>query len=87
MKKSMILFAAVLTMGACNSSSTKNEQSTAADSATTQIADTAQASNFDTTKLASGAMYYQCEMHAEVISDKAGSCPVCNMDLSEITKN
>lgn len=26
---------------------------------------------------------YTCPMHAEVISDKPGKCPVCKMDLVE----
>ena len=28
---------------------------------------------------------FQCPMHAEVISDIAGQCPLCHMDLSEVT--
>jgi nitrous oxide reductase accessory protein NosL len=28
---------------------------------------------------------FQCPMHAEVISDKAGSCPLCKMELEEVT--
>jgi len=28
---------------------------------------------------------FQCPMHAEVISDVAGQCPLCKMDLSEVT--
>jgi nitrous oxide reductase accessory protein NosL len=28
---------------------------------------------------------YQCVMHAQVISDVAGQCPICKMDLSEVT--
>ena len=27
------------------------------------------------------AMKYTCPMHAEVMSDKAGKCPKCGMDL------
>ncbi|HRH64776.1 MAG TPA: heavy metal-binding domain-containing protein [Bacteroidia bacterium] len=47
---------------------------------------TSQTFNLDTTKLKTGDVYYQCEMHPEVISDKSGSCPKCGMDLSEIKK-
>ncbi len=32
-----------------------------------------------------GAIYYTCEMHPEVRSDKPGQCPKCGMDL--IAKN
>jgi uncharacterized lipoprotein YajG len=28
---------------------------------------------------------FQCPMHFEVISDKAGTCPLCKMDLEEVT--
>src|ERR1035437_458600 len=28
---------------------------------------------------------FQCPMHAQVISDIAGQCPLCRMDLSEVT--
>ena len=28
---------------------------------------------------------FQCPMDAEVISDIAGNCPLCHMDLSEVT--
>jgi len=28
---------------------------------------------------------YQCPMHAQVISDTPGKCPLCNMDLDEVT--
>jgi len=29
----------------------------------------------------SGAVTYTCSMHPEVVSDKPGKCPKCNMDL------
>jgi len=29
------------------------------------------------------AMTYSCPMHSEVMSDKAGKCPKCGMDLVE----
>src|ERR1035437_5850167 len=28
---------------------------------------------------------FQCPMHAEVISDIAGQCPLCKMDLDEVS--
>jgi hypothetical protein len=28
---------------------------------------------------------FQCSMDAQVISDVAGQCPICKMDLSEVT--
>ena len=42
--------------------------------------------NLDTTKLKRGMVFYQCEMHPEVLSDKAGSCPKCGMDLEKGVK-
>ena len=30
---------------------------------------------------------YQCEMHADVTSDKAGKCSKCGMDLTPVKKS
>ncbi len=43
-------------------------------------------SAMDTTKLKTGDIYYQCEMHPEVISDKPGKCSKCEMDLMKVNK-
>lgn len=75
MKK--VLYAVVLiaaTMAACNGSSSQDKGTT-------------QNFSLDTTKLKSGTSYYQCEMDPEVISDKPGKCPKCEMDLTEIKKH
>ena len=37
-------------------------------------------------RLGSGAPYYVCPMHAEVVSDKEGTCPLCHMALEKTTK-
>ena len=29
---------------------------------------------------------YSCPMHAHILSDKEGRCPICGMDLTQITK-
>lgn len=78
MKKTIILSVAViaLTLGACNSSSNKNETTNS----------TTQTFNLDTTKLKSGETFYQCPMDPEIISDKPGSCPKCGMDLEKVEK-
>lgn len=88
MKKTIILSAAAfaLIFGACNSSSNKSEQKNLVDSTKTQNVITKQTFNLDTTKLKSGNTFYQCEMDPEIISDKPGTCPTCEMDLSEIKK-
>ncbi len=77
MKKTFFLSVAVLALAftACNSSSSNK---TGSDSATVGV--------FDTTKLAKGAIYYQCEMDPQVVSDKPGTCPKCKMDLSKVEK-
>jgi Cu(I)/Ag(I) efflux system membrane fusion protein len=36
--------------------------------------------------LDTGASYYICSMHAEVVSDKPGDCPLCGMHLEERKK-
>ena len=36
--------------------------------------------------LSSGAEYYQCSMHANVVSDKPGDCPLCGMKLDKKQK-
>ena len=36
---------------------------------------------------ASGDTIYQCEMHADVTSDKPGKCPKCGMDLTQVKKS
>lgn len=77
--KTTIIFSALalaLTFAACNNSSNtdeKNSTNTAAQS-------------LDTTKLAKGTVFYQCPMHPEVTSDKAGSCSKCGMDLEKVEK-
>jgi hypothetical protein len=76
--KTTIIFSAIalaLTLGACNNSSTTDSTNNAK---TTE--------SLDTTKLAKGTVFYQCPMHPEVTSDKAGSCSKCGMDLEKVEK-
>ncbi len=74
-KKAILLSAATIAilLGACNSSTNNNS--------------TTQTFNLDTTRLKSGEAFYQCKMDPEVLSDKAGNCPKCEMELSEMKKN
>jgi len=37
--------------------------------------------------LPAGAEYYVCPMHPEVVSDKPGTCPLCNMNLEKKMKD
>lgn len=79
MKKTMtFLIAFLLILAACNSSSTKNEPM--------KSDKPSQTFNLDTNALKSGQSYYQCPMDLEVISDKAGPCPKCGMDLEKRIK-
>lgn len=79
MKKTIILAAAVFTIGftACNSSTKKTEQS----------ANETQKFDLDTMKLLGGQTFYQCEMHHQINSDIMGQCPTCKMDLTKLTKH
>ena len=91
MKNKMILSAAVLLfLGACNNPATKNEatknEPSSAIREPTKKDSAVQKFNFDTTTLKSGQTFYQCPMDLEVISDKAGACPICGMDLEANTK-
>ena len=75
MKKPLILLIAITAFmfSACNSSTTTEQSNSNLQS-------------FDTTKLKAGDVFYQCEMHPEVLSDKAGTCSKCGMDLMKIEK-
>lgn len=79
-------FAVFATITACNNSKTE-EGKTATSDTTKTAAVPEQNFNLDTTKLASGAKFYQCEMHPEVLSDAPGTCPKCEMELAEIIKH
>lgn len=76
----------LVVLGACNSSSNKNEQTYSTDSSKTKSGSTTQTFNLDTTKLKKGDVFYQCEMDHEILSDKPGNCPKCEMELSEMKK-
>lgn len=77
MKKTILLFSAAVAMSlsACNGSG-NNDKTAVADST----------HPLDTTKLAKGTAFYQCEMHPEVTSDKPGACSKCGMDLTKVEK-
>jgi len=88
MKKTTFLSTVLiaLILGACNSSSDKNEQTILNDSVAAKGGSRSQTFNLDTTKLKKGDVFYQCEMDHEILSDKPGTCPKCEMDLTEIKK-
>jgi hypothetical protein len=76
MKKITLLTATIVLMIAgCTNSSTNTEGKS-----------TAQTMTVDTTKMKTGDIYYQCEMHPEVLSDKAGTCTKCDMELVKMVK-
>ena len=68
----------------CNNSETKPETKSEQPASNSKDAITVQA--IDTTKLAKGAVFYQCEMDKEIISDKPGTCPKCGMELEKVVK-
>ena len=61
----MLPVALALMLGACNNSSNSSDHFHA----------------IDTTNLAKGAVYYQCSMHPDQISDTSDTCPVCGDEL------
>lgn len=80
--KQKLFFSLVLAsffIGACKNPSVKKD-----DMKSNQ---TVQTFSLDTAVLKSGEVFYQCEMHHEIISDKSGKCPKCEMNLSKIIKN
>lgn len=88
MKNKIILSATVIALifSACNDSSVKKESTNSVNATSAKEESTTQIFNLDTTKLKTGAKYYQCEMNPDVISDKPGTCPKCGMDMTEIKK-
>jgi hypothetical protein len=86
--KTRIIFLTVaftLVFCACNNSSTKQQDEHAGHDRNSEM--TKQIFNLDTAKLKPGDTFFQCEMDKEVISDKPGNCPKCNMKLNEMKKS
>ena len=90
MKKLIMILtvAPFLIINACNNSTSNSEKTESAAKANTNepTKDTASFQAIDTMKLEQGAMYYQCSMHPEIITDKPGDCPKCGMKLIEMHK-
>ena len=80
------LLMALLLCASCNSSPTQTENKGSLDSLPPKNDNSSQVFNLDTSKLTSGTLFYQCEMHPEVLSDMPGNCPKCGMVLSELKK-
>ncbi len=81
----IMAIAAITIASACNNAANNSEKTeSAATTDATVEAPTNETPAFqaiDTTKLATGAMYYQCSMDPEVITDKPGDCHKCGMKL------
>ena len=87
--KSIIYFSAVsisLLLGSCAGGSSTSNQTNNTDAKKSQTTTGGQTFAFDTTQLKKGEAFYQCEMNPEVLSDKAGICPKCGMDLEKVVK-
>ncbi len=84
MKKTIFFSTTILlVLAACNNPTAKNNPTPMEPM---KSENTSQTFNLDTTVLKSGQSFYQCPMDLEVISDKAGACPKCGMDLEVVTK-
>lgn len=72
-----LLIIAFATISILFSACTGSEKSTDTESLdTTSISDTG--------SIETAGIAYTCTMHPEVISDKPGKCPKCNMDLVQL---
>lgn len=79
MKQTIVAFMlfAATTFAACGSgSSSATTKDTAAAASTTVT---------DTSKTMMASVKYTCKMHPEIISDTAGKCPKCGMDMVPMT--
>jgi Cu(I)/Ag(I) efflux system membrane fusion protein len=79
MKSKLIIIAfAAICFAACGNSGQRSES-----------AETKQDSTKQDTSLigpqVGDRVIYQCPMHPEEVSDKAGQCPKCGMDLEKVT--
>lgn len=81
MKKIFVfsIVAIAFSITACNSSSTSEGKNNSANDSTSFHA-------VDTTKLKTGDVFYQCEMHPDQVFDKVGTCPKCEMELTKVVK-
>lgn len=73
MKQAIVasMFLAAIVFAACNSSNSSDTKK-----------DTVGATpSADTSKKMVASVKYTCKMHPEVISDTAGKCPKCGMDM------
>ncbi len=80
MKKASLFLALsiVFLFCSCNNPTGKTEQ--------TKDGKITQTFNLDTSKLHTGDIFFQCSMDPEVLSDKAGECPKCSMELTGVLK-
>ena len=85
----ILAVAPILIINACNNSTSDSEKTNNATTANAvePAKDTASFQAIDTTMLSKGAMYYQCSMHHEVVTDKPGDCPKCGMKLDMMHKS
>ncbi len=77
----VISIAVLLMTSACNNTTGNSENVESATTTEAPAKDTTPFQAIDTTKLATGAMYYQCSMDPEVITVKPVDCPKCGMKL------
>lgn len=89
MKRKTILLSVAslsLMLFACGNATTKSEEPKSGETTVITDSTSSMAFNYDTTKLKAGDVFFQCDMHPEVLSDKMGLCPECEMDLTELKK-
>jgi len=72
--------------GMANHGAMKNESASAKKAAVKLPTTTQEDANHYLATLAAGSEYYSCPMHSEVVSDRAGDCPLCGMHLEKKKK-
>ena len=89
MKKNLsiieLAFAGTVFFTACNNDKSSTATTPSADTSSVMATDTSTVTSTETKDQLADNETYTCTMHNEVMSDHAGKCPKCEMDLVKQT--